>query len=76
MTSPTVQAPNNLRWVIPHSATTFVTPVASVTIGTTIAAVDVLDFAPEAAGAIKIIATNNGTGAVVLTSTLVVQEAA
>jgi hypothetical protein len=54
----------------------FTKPVAGVTIGTAIAAVDVLDFAPEAAGAIKIVATNNGTGAVVLTSYLVVQEAA
>ena len=52
------------------------TPQAGVTIGTAKAAVDVMDFAPEAAGAIKIIATNRGTGAVVLTSYLVVQEAA
>lgn len=52
------------------------TPQAGVTIGTAKAAVDVMDFAPEAAGAIKIIATNAGTGPVVLTSYLVVQEAA
>jgi hypothetical protein len=52
------------------------TPQSGVTIGTAKAAVDVMDFAPEAAGAIKIIATNIGTGPVVLTSYLVVQEAA
>jgi hypothetical protein len=55
---------------------TFTIPQSPVTIGATKAAVDVMDFAPEAAGAIKIIATNNGTGAVVMTSTLVIQEGA
>jgi hypothetical protein len=54
----------------------FTTPQAGVTVGTAKAAVDVMDFAPECAGAIKIIATNAGTGPVVLTSYLVVQEAA
>lgn len=51
-------------------------PQAGVTVGTAKAAVDVMDFAPEAAGGIKIIATNAGTGPVVLTSYLVIQEAA
>jgi len=54
---------------------TFVTPQSPVTIGANKAAVDVMDFAPEAGAYIKIIATNNGTGTVVLTSYLVSQEA-
>ena len=62
--------------VAPTLSGTYQKPIAGVTIGTAIAAADVLDFAPEAAGGIKIVATNNGTGAVVLTATLVVQEAA
>lgn len=50
-------------------------PQAPVTIGANKAAVDVMDFAPEAAEGIKIIATNNGTGTVVFTAYLVSQEA-
>lgn len=61
--------------VAPSLAGPFTIPQSPVTIGATKSAVDVMDFAPEAAGAIKIIATNNGTGAVVLTSYLVMQEA-
>lgn len=53
----------------------FITPQAPVVIGATKAAVDVMDFAPEASGYIKIIATNNGTGAVVMSAYLVSQEA-
>jgi hypothetical protein len=60
----------------PTLSGSFVTPQAPATIGANKAAADVMDFAPEAAGAIKIVATNNGTGAGVLTSTLAVQEAA
>lgn len=59
-----------------ENSSTFTTPQAGVTIGTAKAAVDVMDFAPEAAGQIKIIATNAGTGPVVITAFLVVQEAA
>lgn len=55
---------------------TYVTPQSPVTIGAAKSAVDVMDFAPEASAGIKIIATNNGTGTVVLTSYLVAQEAA
>lgn len=54
----------------------FTTPQSPTAIGANKAAVDVLDFAPECAGAIKIIATNAGAGPVVLTAYLVVQEAA
>lgn len=50
-------------------------PQSPVTIGANKAAVDVMDFAPEAAAGIKIIATNNGTGTVVFTAYLVSQEA-
>lgn len=55
--------------------TAFITPQAPVTIGANKAAVDVMDFAPEASAGIKIIATNNGTGAVILSAYLVSQEA-
>lgn len=55
---------------------TYTTPASPVTIGANISTVDVLDFAPEAAGWIKIIATNNNAvNAVVLTAQLAVQEA-
>lgn len=54
---------------------TFITPQAPVTIGAAKAAVDVMGFAPQASAFIQIIATNNGTGPVVLTSYLVSQEA-
>lgn len=53
----------------------FITPQSPVTIGATKAAVDVMDFAPEAGNFIKIIATNNGTGTVVMSAYLVSQEA-
>ncbi len=53
---------------------TFVTPQSPVTIGANKAAVDVMDFAPEASGFIKIIATNNGTGTVIFSAYLVSQE--
>lgn len=53
----------------------YIVPQSPVTIGATKAAVDVMDFVPEASGYIKIIATNNGTGAVVMTAYLVSQEA-
>ena len=61
--------------VAPTLSGTFVTPQTPAAIGTDKAAADVLDFAPEAAGAIKIIATNTGTGTIVFSSTLVIQEA-
>lgn len=52
-------------------------PQSPVTIGATKAAVDVMDFAPECAGWIKIIATNNnGVNHVTITAYLAVQEAA
>ena len=54
---------------------TYVTPASPVTIGANITTVDVLDFAPEAAGWIKIIATNNNAANdVVLTAQIAVQE--
>lgn len=53
----------------------FTTPASPVTIGASIAAVDVLDFAPEAAKYIRITATNNnGVNAVTFTGVLAVQE--
>lgn len=56
-------------------AGTYVTPTAPVTIGANIAAVDVLDFAPELARYIKITATNNnGAAPVTLTAALAIQE--
>ena len=54
---------------------TYVTPNAPVTIGANVANDDVLDFAPELARYIKIIATNNsGANAVTLTASLAIQE--
>jgi len=53
---------------------TYTTPAAPVTIGANIAAVDVLDFAPEAAAFIKITATNNNGGTATLSAQLAVQE--
>ncbi len=56
-------------------AGTYTTPASPVTIGANIAAVDVLDFAPEAAGFIQITATNNsGANIATLTAQLAVQE--
>jgi hypothetical protein len=56
--------------------TTYTTPQSPATIGATKAAVDVMDFAPEAANWIKITATNNnGSDAVTITASLAVQEA-
>jgi hypothetical protein len=50
-------------------------PQSPATIGATKSAVDVMDFAPEAASYIKIVATNNnGTNAATITGYLVVQE--
>jgi hypothetical protein len=55
--------------------TTYTTPQSPVTIGATKAAVDVMDFAPEAANWIKITATNNNAGAAVtITANLAIQE--
>jgi len=53
---------------------TFIIPSSPATIGANIGAVDVLDFAPELAKYIKIIATNNDVAGVTLTATLTVQE--
>lgn len=54
---------------------TFVEPASPVTIGANIGAVDVLDFAPEAASWIKIIITNNnGAQTVTPTVVLAIQE--
>jgi len=53
----------------------YITPGSPVTIGTDITADDVLDFAPEAAKFIKIIATESGGAqGVTFTATLMVQE--
>jgi hypothetical protein len=55
--------------------TDFVTPSSPVTIGNNLAAADVLDFAPEAAKFIRLIATNNnGANPVTLTGVLAIQE--
>lgn len=53
----------------------YIVPTSPTTIGAAVATTDVMGFAPEASGAIKIIATNNGTGTVVMTAYLVSQEA-
>ena len=54
---------------------TYITPLSPVTIGTGITADDVLDFAPEAAGWIKITATEDGTAQpITFTSVLCIQE--
>jgi len=56
-------------------AGTYTTPVSPVTIKANAAAADVLDFAPEAAGFIKIIATNNSAANIAtITAQLAVQE--
>ena len=55
-------------------AGTFTTPASPVTIGATIGAIDVLDFTPEAAGFIKITATNNNGGTATLSAQLAVKE--
>lgn len=54
---------------------TFITPQTPATIGATKSAVDAMGFAPQASAFIKIIATNQGTGAVVMSAYLVSQEA-
>lgn len=54
---------------------TFIIPQSPVTIGATKSAVDVMGFAPQASNFIKIIATNQGTGAVIMSAYLVSQEA-
>ena len=53
---------------------TFIVPQSPATIGATKAAVDVMDFVPECSGWIKIIATNAGTGPIVITAYLAQQE--
>lgn len=54
---------------------TFIIPSAPATIDSSVSAPDVLDFAPELAQFIKIIATNNnGAAAVTITAVLVIQE--
>lgn len=54
---------------------TYTTPQSPVTIGATKSAVDVMDFAPEAANYIKITATNNNAGQpVTISANLAVQE--
>ena len=54
---------------------TYVVPNSPVTIGANLANDDVLDFAPELARYIKIIATNNNaTQPVTLTASLAIQE--
>lgn len=54
---------------------TFITPQSPATIGATKTAVDAMSFAPQASNYIKIIATNQGTGTIILTAYLVSQEA-
>jgi hypothetical protein len=54
---------------------TFLAPASPVTIGASIGAADILDFAPEAAQFIKIVATNNsGANIATLTAQLASQE--
>lgn len=55
-------------------AGTFTTPATPVTIKVSAAAVDVLDFTPEAAAFIKITATNNNGGTATLSAQLAVKE--
>ena len=55
---------------------TFFVPQGATAIGTDKAATDVMAFTPAAAGAIKIIATNSGTGTIVFSAALAVQEGA
>lgn len=55
-------------------AGTYTTPSSPATIGANLGAVDVLDFAPEAARYIKITITNNSANSVVLAASLAVQE--
>lgn len=59
----------------PSKNGTFITPASPVTIGSGITVDDVLDFAPEAAGWIKITATEaGGAQAITFTSVLMIQE--
>jgi hypothetical protein len=54
---------------------TYTTPSSPVTIGVNIGAADVLDFAPEAAAYIQIVANNNsGANVATLTAQLAIQE--
>jgi len=53
----------------------FTTPLTPTTTFTARAVPDVLPFVPEASGGVKIIATNNGTGTIVVTAYSVVIEA-
>lgn len=73
-TTPSVTFTYSLSATSDYVAGPFTVPQSPVTIGATKSAIDVMDFAPEVGGAIKIIATNNGTGTVVLTAYLVSQE--
>ena len=55
--------------------TNFIAPSAPVTITASVGAVDIIDFAPEAAKFIRLICTNNnGANPVTLTAVLAVQE--
>lgn len=59
----------------PKKEGVYITPASPVTIGAGITADDVLDFAPEAAGWIKITATEaGGTQSITFTSVLMIQE--
>lgn len=70
-TSPSV----TFTYKLSADGVTYVTPQSPVTIGATKAAVDVMDFAPEAANWIIIIATNvNAVNTVTITARLSVQE--
>lgn len=74
-TSPSITFTYSLCASNDVAAGPYTIPQSPVTIGATKAAVDVMGFAPQAGAGIKIIATNNGTGAVVMTAYLVSQEA-
>ena len=70
-TSPSV----TFTYTLSPDGTNFAAPQSPVAIGTNKAAADVMDFAPEVAREMKIVATNNnGTNAVTITAYLCVQE--
>lgn len=76
LTSITGDTPSvTFTYMLSADGVTYVTPQSPATIGATKAAVDVMDFAPECARFIKIVATNNNaSNDVTFSAFLAIQE--
>jgi hypothetical protein len=64
----------SFTYTLSADGSTFIAPQSPVTIGANKSAADIMDFAPECAREIKILATNNVTTNVTLTAYLCVQD--